>query len=275
MNNAFYNMIMQAALNTPAPVEKDTSGQESKSDQETNNQEPVKKENVVIPIIHNEVSQLSKYLDIKEPQINFKTLTRVKDIIYDTKNKDIDLLIDSNGGEINAAKMICDTLMTYKKLYPENKIRAYVEYSALSAATLIALCADELYLSDYAHMGLVDPQVFGFSNKELNEATYQKGSSCWDITHALKIRSDFNTKLIKRLLNNILSKNSKYSSRKDDIIENLVDGEVHGAGFTVDDLESFGISRDDHVPDEIAVKFEESRYKHKETNTNLITSLIN
>ncbi len=272
MNNAFYNMIMQAALNTPAPVDKK---EETKSDQETNNPEPVKKENVVIPIIHNEVSQLSKYLDIKEPQINFKTLTRVKDIIYDTKNKDIDLLIDSNGGEINAAKMICDTLMTYKKLFPENKIRAYVEYSALSAATLIALCADELYLSDYAHMGLVDPQVFGFSNKELNEATYQKGSSCWDITHALKIRSDFNTKLIKRLLNNILSKNSKYSSRKNDIIENLIDGEVHGAGFTVDDLESFGISRDGTVPDEIAVKFEANKTEHQTRNTNLITSLIN
>ena len=268
MNNALYNMMFPAALKSPVL---DDKNQETKSEQEN---EPGKKENVVIPIIHNEVSQLSKYLDIKEPQINLKTLTRVKDIIISAKNKDLDILIDSPGGEVNAAKMICDTLMTYKKLFPENKIRAYVQQSALSAATLIALCADELYLSEYAHMGLVDPQVFGLSNLELKEATFQKGSSCWDITHALKIRSDFNIKLIKNLLNNILSKNSKYSSNKQYIIDNLVNGEVHGAGFTVEDLESFGIIRDGPISDDIDAKFESYKTDHETKNTNFITQLI-
>ena len=249
----FYTNLIMNVLNTPI-------SNEEKTEENT--------ETVIIPIIHNEVSELSKYLNIKEQMINNKTLERIKNIILNKSNKDIHILLETNGGDMCSTKMICDTLLTYKRLNPQNKIKAYVRQSALSGGTLIALCADELYLSDYAHLGCVDPQLYGFSLNELD------GNLSWDISKILQKKSKFSTELIVQILNKILE-NSIYKENKMVIMEKLLSSKVHGAGLTVSELEEIGIKRTDNIPENMREKFNVEKNKHDKNNTTVITKCIN
>lgn len=242
---------------------------------------PIKPENIetddvtlpfLIPIIHNEVSKVAKFVDIKENMINFKTVGRIKQAISKIKNRDIDLVIDSNGGDVCAVKMICETLMMYKKKHPSNKIRAYVMYTALSGATLISLCADELYLSDYAHLGLVDPHVLDVSKYDILNLMNKK-ESAWDISYIIESKIINSFELIKKLLDTIIDNNTKYTSNKTIIIETLTDGKVHSAGFTIDDLEKIGIKRDGDIPERIYTFFEEQK-NQIEKKADFVTKLL-
>jgi hypothetical protein len=188
------------------------------------------------------------------------------------KNRDIDLVIDSNGGDVCAVKMICETLITYRKKNTENKIRAYVMYTALSGATLIALCADELYLSDYAHLGLVDPQVFDVSKYDIANLMTKKDSA-WDISYIIESKIANASELIDKLLDKIINNNIKYNPTKDLIIKNLTEGKVHGAGFTVDDLKSIGIRPDGDIPERIYKFFEQQKIKN-EKKADFVTKML-
>lgn len=261
MENIFLNMIL-GGLSSEPKKETDFTVE--------NNTDNCDNSKIMIPIIHNKVSQIAKFADIKEPCINFGTLERVKKELYNARDKDIDLLIDTNGGDLNAVKMICDTLHTYKRKYPENKIRAYVQYLALSGGTLIALCADELYLSDYAHLGLVDPQILGMSYDNIKDVIRAKNSNAWDVTHILSSMAADSHSLVDRLLFRILAKNPKYYPKMEGIREHLLKCGVHGAGITVTELEGIGIIRDGDIPPEIDSLFGAKRSEHiKENNTGI------
>lgn len=66
----------------------------------------------------------------------------------------LDLLIESGGGDIDAACKMVRLLRQYSKSFS-----ALVPYMAKSAATLLALNADELVMCKSGELGEVDPQV--------------------------------------------------------------------------------------------------------------------
>ncbi|WP_052807463.1 SDH family Clp fold serine proteinase [Risungbinella massiliensis] len=70
------------------------------------------------------------------------------------RNSDVDLLIQSPGGDPNAAEIIVHTLLSRTK-----HLRVVVPQAAKSAATLISLAADEIVMSDTSELGPIDPQV--------------------------------------------------------------------------------------------------------------------
>lgn len=67
---------------------------------------------------------------------------------------DVDLMIQSPGGDPNAAETLVYMLLSKAK-----HVRVIVPQAAKSAATLISLAADEIWMSDTSELGPVDPQV--------------------------------------------------------------------------------------------------------------------
>ncbi len=66
----------------------------------------------------------------------------------------LDLLLESGGGDIDAAAKIVKLCRAHCK-----KFSVMVPFTAKSAATLIAICADEIVMTKSAELGPVDPQV--------------------------------------------------------------------------------------------------------------------
>ena len=69
---------------------------------------------------------------------------------------DLDLIVVSPGGDGTAAETMLEQCRTYCK----NKLRIVVPSYAKSAATLLALWADEIVMGETAELGPIDAQVF-------------------------------------------------------------------------------------------------------------------
>lgn len=69
-------------------------------------------------------------------------------------NSLVDLMIESPGGDPNAAETIVHTLLSKTK-----HLRVVVPQAAKSAATLISLAGDEILMSNTSELGPIDPQI--------------------------------------------------------------------------------------------------------------------
>jgi len=76
------------------------------------------------------------------------------DLLYGMKAEDIDLLLDSPGGDIDVAEKIVYLCWSRAK-----SLRVIIPESAKSAATLIALATNKVVMSDTSELGPIDPQV--------------------------------------------------------------------------------------------------------------------
>jgi hypothetical protein len=76
------------------------------------------------------------------------------DLMHDKADKDLDLLLQSPGGDIDIAEKIIYMCRSSTKSF-----RVIVAESAKSAATLIALGADEIVMGYISELGPIDPQV--------------------------------------------------------------------------------------------------------------------
>ena len=76
------------------------------------------------------------------------------DLLHDSKDSDVDLLLQSPGGDINAAEKIVNLCRSRSRSF-----RVIVAESAKSAATLIALASDQILMSDTSELGPIDPQI--------------------------------------------------------------------------------------------------------------------
>lgn len=69
-------------------------------------------------------------------------------------SKEIHLILNTTGGPISCAEKIVSAILKSGR-----HLKVFIRNSAMSAGTIIALCADELYIQEYSSMGRVDPQV--------------------------------------------------------------------------------------------------------------------
>ncbi len=83
----------------------------------------------------------------------------------DSKDDEIDLLILSNGGDPIVSWRIISLLREKFK-----KISVLIPYTAYSAATLLALGADEIIMHPYGNLGPIDPQL-NFVNSSGRQTT--------------------------------------------------------------------------------------------------------
>lgn len=72
---------------------------------------------------------------------------------YDVPEKQVDLILHSPGGSLEAAEAIVDYLRARF-----DHIRIVVPHAAMSAGTIIACAADEILMGEHSSLGPIDPQ---------------------------------------------------------------------------------------------------------------------
>ena len=73
--------------------------------------------------------------------------------VSNVRERELDLIIHSQGGSAEAAESLVEYL---RKRF--DHIRAFVPVAAMSAATMMALSADELVMDEHSQLGPIDPQ---------------------------------------------------------------------------------------------------------------------
>ena len=93
----------------------------------------------------------------KESSISLDDIQPFVDLLYKIeKDSDIDLLLNSAGGDIDAAEKIVYMCREHSKSF-----RVIIPEYAKSAATLIALASDVIVMGPTSELGPIDPQLYG------------------------------------------------------------------------------------------------------------------
>lgn len=204
----------------------------------------------------------------EEEKINWGFELEIKKILSKTSNKNINLILESNGGNFTTGMQICNTLYIYKKLNPQSKIKVYVPSHSLSAGTLIALMADELYLNDYAFLSPVDVQIMFeqsyYSVNEIIEYSEDENSKVMNLEHNSLIMACCAKRYINasiKCFNKFIFHNcNKYNPKtRKIIIDKFVRTKLpHSISFDKEDIEESGIKINGNVPIQIIEIYEQA-----------------
>ena len=96
----------------------------------------------------------SVFLLIAE-SLNLKHVFQLRSALGNQNFEELDLVINSGGGNIHAAYQIIELLRLHAK-----RIYACVPFYAKSAATLLCLGADKIFLDELAQLGPLDTQIY-------------------------------------------------------------------------------------------------------------------
>lgn len=98
--------------------------------------------------------KLIVYFSKPEAAIEQPDVMAFGDLLDNVGGKDVDLLLQSPGGDIDVAEKLVNLISARCRSF-----RVIVAQSAKSAATLMALASDEIVMSDTSELGPIDPQV--------------------------------------------------------------------------------------------------------------------
>ena len=90
----------------------------------------------------------------EDMSINLSDVQGFMEVIAGTSGGELDLILHSPGGYAEAAESIMNYLRTRF-----SHIRAVVPHAAMSAATMMALGADEIVMGKHSQLGPIDPQI--------------------------------------------------------------------------------------------------------------------
>ena len=210
-----------------------------------------------IIIIINEIN----YSDVKISKLLKNYLIPINDhmgfmrCIQNSKYYELDLIINSDGGDIFSCDTIVNILLSFK-----GRKDAYIPYYAFSAASVITFSCDNIYIDKFAQLGPVDPQISvsidndseeeyipaktlikmnrrGLLDKELMISYYEG-----------KLLYDDGIRTFKKILGN------KYENKvKNKIVTEFCSGKYpHSKPFNVKDLIDMGININVFIPEEIS-----------------------
>ena len=87
--------------------------------------------------------------------LGFEHVVWLRSMLGDYQFEEMDLVIDSHGGSIHAAYQVIELLRLHTK-----RINACVPLYAKSAATLLCLGAEEIFVDELAQLGPLDTQIY-------------------------------------------------------------------------------------------------------------------
>jgi hypothetical protein len=178
-------------------------------------------------------------------------------------DSDVDFLIQSPGGDPNAAEIIVHTLLSKTR-----HLRVVVPQAAKSAATLISLAADEILMSNTSELGPIDPQItiptaFGYvfrpaqaflnglelikrehaDGQPLNPAYYPflKGVDAALIDYCYKSIEHSKRLAVKWLSRSMYKKNKKEAKRIAEELINIEKYPNHGQVINYQDAQKIGL----------------------------------
>lgn len=172
--------------------------------------------------------------------INQNTLLDLNNAMKEFNGKPFDLVLHTPGGEIFSSMFISRLI----KNYP-GQIRVIVPYYAMSGGTLLALSGNEIFMSDTACLGPVDPQLGNLfrygSAKSWDKIMKLKGKKAEDQSISFAFMGSQYTKSIARYIDSMLVGRMQDSQRKA-FVNFLTSGDVeHAYPLTRIELAKFGL----------------------------------
>ncbi len=186
-------------------------------------------------------------------------------VLKSTRNKNLNILIETSGGKIPSIHNICNALYIYKKLNPKNTIKTYVNSFAYSGGTIIALMGDQLYMDDYAFLSMVDTQLHLDQEihsvndiKNLNCNTDENPNNPINPSLLVKLATRYDN-LIKKIFEKFLFHGKKYNKKQKNTIINRLNysDTPHIESLDKEDLNEIGIVISGNIPIEIKKIFDE------------------
>ena len=95
----------------------------------------------------------SRPISPAELQVGLIDVQGLMEAVSNVREREVDLILHSPGGSAEAAESLVEYLRNRF-----NHIRVLVPVAAMSAATMIALAADELVMGQHSQLGPIDPQ---------------------------------------------------------------------------------------------------------------------
>ena len=202
------------------------------------------------------LKKLDKYIiDIDDSE---SFIERIHDINQKNKNRSLSIILYTTGGLIFSSDMIVEILLSYS-----TKVNIYIPGFAYSAGSMIALCADKLYMNKFSVMGPVDPQMGynvdehgnedGASSKCFMQLLDEKEDISDDFylkaLESKSLHSD-NIENLKKIIH--IKKINLSKNRKKRFIDEFASGKhPHHKPFSVNRLQNMGLPVETSIPPEI------------------------
>jgi hypothetical protein len=100
----------------------------------------------------------AKDADPSQLQIGLGDVQGFMEAVSNVEERELDLILHSPGGSAEAAESVVEYLRTRF-----DHIRVFVPVAAMSAATMVALAADEIVMGAHSQLGPIDPQFTIFT----------------------------------------------------------------------------------------------------------------
>ncbi len=186
-----------------------------------------------------------QYIDVEDAEEVLRGIREAKD-------KPIDLILHTPGGQLHASMQIARALKNHNA-----KTRVFVPHYSMSGGTIIALAAGEIIMDKDASLGPIDPQVGDFLRGVFPAPSWihvarKKGLEADDTTLVISDLSEKALNFTRELANELLDDKFEDKEKQKQVVEKLTGGEmVHAQLISAKDAKALGLPVSTELPPEI------------------------
>ena len=186
-----------------------------------------------------------QYIDVEDAEDVLRGIREAKD-------KPIDLILHTPGGQLHASMQIARALKNHNA-----KTRVFVPHYSMSGGTIIALAADEIIMDKDASLGPVDQQVGDFLRGVFPAPSWlhvarKKGLEADDTTLVMSDIAEKALNFTRALVNELLEGKFDDKEKQKQVVEKLIGGEmVHAQLISAKDAQALGLPVSTELPPEI------------------------
>lgn len=186
-----------------------------------------------------------QYIDVEDAEEILRGIREAKD-------KPIDLILHTPGGQLHASMQIAKALKNHNA-----KTRVFVPHYSMSGGTIIALAAHEIIMDKDASLGPIDPQVGDFLRGVFPAPSWlhvarKKGLEADDATLVMSDISEKALNFTRTLVNELLDDKFIDKEKQKHVVEKLIGGEmVHAQLISAKDAQALGLPVSTEFPPEI------------------------
>ncbi len=172
--------------------------------------------------------------------------------IREAKDKPVDLILHTPGGQLHASMQIAKALKNHNA-----KTRVIVPHYSMSGGTIIALAAHEIIMDKDASLGPIDPQVGDFLRGVFPAPSWlhvaaKKGLKADDITLMMSDISEKVLNFMRIEVNELLENKFDDREKQRQVVEKLLGGEmVHSHIISAKDAKELGLPVSTELPPEV------------------------
>ncbi|HEY9206489.1 MAG TPA: ATP-dependent Clp protease proteolytic subunit [Candidatus Methanoperedens sp.] len=186
-----------------------------------------------------------QYIDVEDAEEILRGIREAKD-------KPVDLILHTPGGQLHASIQIAKALKNHTA-----KTRVFVPHYSMSGGTIIAIAANEIVMDKDASLGPIDPQVGDFLRGVFPAPSWlhvaaKKGLEADDVTLMMGDISEKVLNFMRKEVDGLLEGKFKDRDKQKEVVEKLIGGEmVHSQFISAQDAKELGLAVSTELPAEI------------------------